>query len=158
FVACTKSTVPATAAFAPGRGLRVPAYKARLSSRNRMDFESGNIGMAERTARDAFELSLRSDNDDALPPFWRNWFYVKLTDVPVATPVTVTIKGAGIPSFYVPVYSYEVRPDRRNADAAWRQFRVGDVSQPSGDKLVVTGVFEKSQVWLARWHPYTYTR
>ena len=158
FSACTKSAPRGERPFAPGSAFGLPGEKAQLTSRNQAPFEAGNIGSIVRTSPDAFAVSLRSDNDDALPAFWRNWYYFKLTDVPVGVPVTLTIKGAGIGNRYVPAFSYEPRPDLRDQDAAWHLFRDAEVDEPTPLTVRVTAVFTAPTVWVARWHPYSYSR
>lgn len=158
FAGCSKPVAKGAEGWSPGGGFLSFGARARLLSRNVEDFEAGNAGRVAQVADGRFEVDLRSDNDDALPKFWRNWFYVKLADVPVGTPVTITIKGAGIGSYYLPVFSYDVRPDRRNADRSWTQFRERDVTQPEPLTVQITATFTEPTVYVARWNPYTYTR
>jgi hypothetical protein len=137
-----------TRALAEGFG--VPAAEARLKSVNNARFEGGNIGAVQRTGPRAFDISLRSDNDDALPAFWRQWFYLGLDDVATEAPTTITIRGAGQWHFYVPYYSYD--------GVTWQPFDSRDVKQPTKLTLRVTKRFTRSKVWLARFEPYTYSR
>jgi hypothetical protein len=157
FSSCTKGG-PDGAGWNPGAGFTPVAANARLLTRNAVGFESGNAAKVAKTGDAAYEVELRSDNDDALPKFWRNWYYFKLEGVPTNTPVTITIKGSGIPSYYLPVYSYEVRPDRRNNDQAWSQFSPAAVTQPAELTFQIKASFSESSVWIARWNPYTYSR
>jgi murein tripeptide amidase MpaA len=122
---------------------------ARLTSQNYARFESGNIGKIRRPSPRHIEMSLRSDNDDALPPFWRQWFYTKLDNLPVGQDVTITIKGGGHWNYYLPVYSY----DRQT----WHHFSERQTTQPTKHSLAVTARFKSDTVWVARYVPYTYT-
>ncbi len=158
FPACTKGGPDGAAAWSPAAGFAGPFAKARLLSRNIVDFEAGNAARIAKVGEGAYEVELRNDNDDALPRFWRNWYYFRLDGVPVGTPVTITVKGAGIGSYYVPVYSYEVRPDKRNNDKAWTPFAAAGVAQPEKLTVQIRATFTESRVWIARWNPYTYTR
>jgi len=123
---------------------------AQLPSRNSARFESGNIGAVRRLTPQNIELSLRSDNDDALPAYWRQWFYLRMDNLPVGREVTFTIKGAGHWNYYLPVYSY----DQKN----WHHFKERDVTQPSRHTLAFKGRFKTKTVWIARYIPYTYTQ
>lgn len=123
--------------------------RARLKSLNQARFESGNIGKIERDGR-RIVLNLRSDNDDALPKYWRQWFYLELTDLPVDKPVEITIKGAGQWSYYLPFYSLD--------NKQWFQFDQRDVSKPSKLTLRIRHKFPEGRVWLARYVPYTLTK
>ncbi len=123
-----------------------------------MNFEAGNAASARAVDENTIELRLRGDNDDALPRTWRNWFYAKLENVPVDVPVDLKIVGGGFECLYLPVFSYEPRPDKRNTDAAWRQFRESEVTQDGRNVVTVRAVFTQPTVWVARWHPYTYSR
>lgn len=158
FSSCTKTNSDSGEGWSPGRGFLGVGAKAQVLSRNAANFEAGNAARIMKTGPAAYEVELRSDNDDALPQFWRNWYYFKLSGVPTNTPVTLTIKGSGIGSFYLPVFSYEVRPDKRNRDQAWTQFAESAVSQPEALTFQIKAVFTQPDVWIARWHPYTYTR
>lgn len=102
-----------------------------------------------KTSDGSYDVFLRSDNDDALPKFWRQWFYFKLDDVPVGRPVALTIKGAGHWSYYVPVFSYD--------DETWQSFPEASVTKPSRLQLKISTTFKKPTVWLARYNPYTYS-
>lgn len=123
--------------------------RARLRSRNLSEFEGGNIGGVRRVGPQAFELSLRSDNDDALPRYWRQWWYLKLDDVPTNAPVKLTLKGAGQWHYYLPFYSYD--------NQTWHQFDERDVTQPTRLTLEMRRKFSQKTVWLARYVPYTAT-
>lgn len=130
-------------------GLAASGHLARPHSTNLAPFEGGNIGRITRRNNTAFDLSLRSDNDDALPKFWRQWFYLKIDDVPVGKTVTLTITGAGMWTYYVPVYSYD--------NEHWQKFSERDVSQPKKTELRIRHAFRQKTVWLARYNPYTYS-
>jgi len=126
------------------------ASHAGLASRNEASFESGNIGQIEHPKPNAYVLNLRSDNDDALPNWWRQWFYLRLSDVPVGQQVSLTLQGAGFHNSYLPFYSYN------NVD--WIQFADSAVTQPAPSVLVFTAAFAQRTVWLARYVPYPYSR
>lgn len=122
---------------------------ARLTSRNTAMFEGGNMGLVRRTSADTFELNLRSDNDDALPKFWRNWFYGRIDGVPTDRPVTMTLKGAGQWNYYLPFYSYDQK--------IWYQMTEKEVSQPTRLTVTMRRKFTRSTVYVARYVPYTVT-
>jgi hypothetical protein len=121
---------------------------ARLKSRNFAPFESGNIGRIERLGSRRIVLNLRSDNDDALPKFWRQWFYLHLDELPTKKPVEITIVGAGQWSYYLPFYSYD--------NVQWFQFEQRDVTKPNRYALRIKHRFKHDKVWIARYVPYTY--
>jgi hypothetical protein len=123
---------------------------AKPASKNGARFESGNIGKIERVSPRRYVVNLRSDNDDALPKFWRQWFYFKLDDVPTDKPVELQVVGAGHWSYYLPFYSYD--------NVNWHQFEQRDVTKPSRLGLRIRHRFERSQVWIARFVPYTYSK
>lgn len=123
---------------------------AQLPSQNSARFESGNIGAIKRLRPDKIELSLRSDNDDALPPYWRQWFYLRLDDLPIDREVSFTLKGAGHWHYYLPVYSYDQK--------TWHHFSERDVTQPTRHTLAFKAKFAAKTVWIARYIPYTYTQ
>ena len=139
---------PPLAALAEAPALLRLGARAEPRTKNLADFDSGNIGAVARTGPYSFELSLRSDNDEDLPEFWRQWFYLRLDDVPTDRAVTLTLKGLGPWGLYLPFYSYD--------DQRWTQAATGEVSHPAAGTLVVTRRFQRSTVWLARYAPYTY--
>lgn len=147
-VAVTSLAAAGSDPAAPVAALRL-GEGAKLKSRNRADFEGGNIGKVRRLDRRTFELHLRSDNDDALPRYWRQWWYLKLDDVPTNGPVTLTLKGAGQWHYYLPFYSYDNR--------TWHQFDEREVTQPTRLTLEMRRRFSRGTVYLARYVPYTYS-
>jgi hypothetical protein len=140
---------PLTAASVSDGLLPAPLFAAHPTSRNFAPFEGGNIGRVVRTGANAFTLNLRSDNDDALPRYWRNWFALKLAGVRPGEAATLTLEGAGQWSYYLPVYSYD--------GTTWRQFSEREVTKPSRYVLRMRKAFTAGTVWLARWVPYTFS-
>ncbi len=132
------------------RDLWEQASHAGLTSHNQASFESGNIGLIEHPKPESYVLHLRSDNDDALPDWWRQWFYLKLSDVPIGREVGFTITGGGLPNDYLPFYSYD--------NINWYQFKKGAGTKSGSLDRVFTGVFTAKNVWLARYVPYPYSR
>ncbi len=132
------------------------AEMAGVYSRNETDFEGGNIGAIKRLGPYDFSIQLRSDNDDALPEFWRRWWSLVL-DVPTDRPVTLTITGAGQWAYYLPLFSYE-GSDRNLRDDAWEHLPESAVDQPDPLTLRIRYQFRKSPVAIARFVPYTLTR
>jgi hypothetical protein len=152
FISCHKSrssarTIAATKSLL--REMSIPGHLARLSSQNFADFESGNIGPIVRRSPTQLDLYLRSDNDDALPKFWRQWWYARLDDLPVRREVTLTLRDHGQWMYYLPVYSY----DNKN----WHFFKEKEVKQPTRTSLRIISRFKHPQVWVARFVPYTYS-
>ncbi len=129
----------------------VPLPKVAAPKLNRAsDLESGNIGKIERTSRYSYTLNLRSDNDQSLPKYWRQWWFTKIENVPTDKSVSIRLKGRGHWNYYVPVYSYD--------NVRWHQFKEKNVLQPSKHTLVFKNKFKKKTVYLARYYPYTYTK
>ncbi len=154
YFATQNFTLPAAAApqgewTQPSAKIARVGGQARLKSLNYANFESGNIGKIERDGR-RIVLNLRSDNDDALPKFWRRWFYAELTDLPTDKPVEITIKGAGQWSYYLPFYSLD--------NKQWFQFEQRDVTKPSKLTLRIKHQFPTQRVWVARYVPYTLSK
>jgi murein tripeptide amidase MpaA len=112
--------------------------------------ESGNMGEIVRVTPTNIELNLRSDNDQELPRYWRQWWYTKLDNLPRNKEVSFRLKGRGHWNLYIPVYSYD--------NIRWHQFSSKKVSQPSKHELIFKQKFSKSTVYLARYYPYTYTK
>ena len=125
------------------------AASAHLATTNRANFEGGNIGPIVRRGTAAVDLYLRSDNDDDLPREYRQWFYVKLTGLPRAGKTTVVLRRLGFDSYYLPYYSYDHR--------SWRPFAESEVQKTGPDTLTIEHAFDRDEVWLARYVPYTYT-
>ncbi len=123
---------------------------AALKSRNMASFEGGNIGAVVKTSPYSYKLQMRSDNDDALPHSWRQWYYFCLDDLPTDAPVTVTVEGLGIPNYFLPFYSLD------NVD--WIQFPESGVKQLNPQTVQITLQFKQSKIWFARYIPYTYSR
>ena len=72
------------------------------------DFESGSIGQVRIISDSELELSLADDNNNPeLPKRWRNWWYVRLDNLPLMQPVLIRLKNRGWPYYYLPVYSYD---------------------------------------------------
>ena len=119
------------------------------------DFETGSIGVIERTGSHHWDLHLRDDNDDAdLPERFRSWWYVRLRDVEPGEPISLTIRNRGWAVYYVPVYSYE--------GVTWHRFEESEVRNgggcafgPSDCTLEITSRFSASTVYIARFYPYT---
>lgn len=130
-------------------GISAQGQFAQIKSRNQSRFESGNIAKIKRLGRYKFSMSLRSDNDDALPKFWRQWWYASLDHLGTKKATTLELSGAGQWNHYLPVYSY----DNKN----WQQFQQKDVSRPDKLTMRISKTFKQPQVWLARYHPYTYS-
>lgn len=114
------------------------------------DFESGSIGVVQKTSDAEWTLSIRNDNDNAtLPASFRTWWYVRFDRAPLAQPMTITVNNHGFPFYYVPVYSYDQR--------VWHRFDESEVVQPNTTTIVITKQFHRRTVWLARFYPYTLT-
>jgi len=119
-------------------------------TRNTATFEGGNIGAVVKHSPHSYTVQMRSDNDDALPHSWRQWYYFSLDDLPTDQPVTLTIEGLGIPHYFLPFYSLD------NID--WIQFAASSVKQLSPQSIQITQQFKQSKIWFARYIPYTYSR
>jgi len=120
-------------------------------SLNRADFlESGNIGKIVRINKYSYNLNLRSDNDQDLPKYWRQWWYTSVNNLPTDRPVKFRLKGRGHWNFYVPVFSYD--------NIRWQQFAERDVQKAKNNDLIFSQKFEKSKVYIARYYPYTFTK
>jgi hypothetical protein len=135
--------------WSPLAGLFSDAHHAGLRSRNHSRFEAGNISSVRRVGRNKIVMSLRSDNDDALPKFWRQWWYAALDGISRKNVTDVTLKGAGQWNKYIPVYSYD--------NETWQHFSPSEVSRPDKLTLRIRKKFASDKVWLARFHPYTYS-
>lgn len=117
-------------------------------SKNTSNFVSGNIGTKRWQDHHSVTFEMRDDNDDCtLPLYWRTWWYLKLDDIPLDTPVNMLLKGRGWPYYYTPVYSC----DRKT----WHRFSENEVIQPSEYELEITKTFSCPTVWLSRFYPYT---
>lgn len=128
----------------------LPAAQAQLGTINSARFEGGNLGTIERVSPHQYQLHLRSDNDDALPPAWRQWWYAKMENVPTDRPVEFVIKGHGFRNLYVPAYSYD--------NVRWQLFDERDVSKGSDFDLRLRKRFTQASVYVARYIPYTYSK
>lgn len=127
------------------------AAAARLQSRNAAQtIEGGNIGAVERNGGEQIVLRLRNDNDDALPPFWRQWWMTKLDHVSTSRATKIRVENHGQYNYYLPVYSYD--------GVNFQAFTEAQVKKSKASALTIEKRFERPQVWLARWHPYGYTR
>jgi hypothetical protein len=119
---------------------------ATTVSRN---FESGSIGAVERISNTEWNLSIADDNGDtSLPASWRSWWYVKMENIEQNSPTKITLKNAGWPYYYLPVYSYDQK--------VWLRFAENEVTQNANNELIVNKQFQNSAVWLARFYPYTF--
>ncbi|CAA0118208.1 Uncharacterised protein [BD1-7 clade bacterium] len=133
------------------------------------NFESGNIGRAERAGDAEWDLYLKDDNNDAsLPVNWRNWWYVRIRQQGEAQTLTLNLKNRGWNYFYVPVYSY----DRLN----WFRLDESDVKQVGSSETcnsttqspvlddcelsmrLDASLFDGRPLYLARFYPYTYSQ
>lgn len=114
------------------------------------ELESGNIGKIERRSKYTYDLHLRSDNDEDLPHYWRQWWYTKLEKLPMDKPVSFTLRGRGHWNYYIPVYSYD--------NLRWHHFDQKNVTQPGRNTLRFKKKFKQSEVYMARYYPYTYTK
>lgn len=132
----------------PNTSLQLAA-KAKLPSVNVMAFEGGNLAKVVQRSSTQFDLYLRNDNDDALPPYWRQWWFGKLSHLPTNQKLSFTIKGQVIGGLYMPAYSYD--------NHRWQLFTEREVSQSAGGELVFSKLFRQSTVYLARYVPYTYS-
>jgi hypothetical protein len=135
--------------WSPHIGMGAEGHFAAIKSRNHSRFEAGNIAKIKRVGSHKTILSLRSDNDDALPKFWRQWWYAELSNISTTQSHTVELHGAGQWNQYMPVFSY----DNKN----WEHFKSGEVSRPTKLTMRIQKKFEQKKVWLARFHPYTYS-
>jgi hypothetical protein len=123
------------------------AQFVRISS----DFESGSIGTWSYDGEWQWTRALADDNNDAsLPATYRTWWYFRMDNVPVHQPVTLNLTRQEWPYYYVPVYSYDQN--------TWLRMAESEVTMPSEDTICITRSFDSPTVWLARTHPYPYTR
>ncbi len=114
-------------------------------------FESGNIGLVEQIAGHEWNLALRDDNnDESLPGRWRNWWYLRIDNVPTDAPIILNLTNRGWPYYYVPVYSYD--------NKTWFHFQEHEVTQPEENVLRMEKQFHSGTVWLARFYPYTFSQ
>ena len=123
---------------------------ARLTSRNYADFEGGNIGRSVKVSSHIWNFQLRSDNDDALPLSWRQWFYFRIDDLPVNQKVTLNLSGLGMPGYFLPFYSLD--------NVEWIQFPKAAVTRPTAASLQIVSQFPNQKIWFASYVPYHYTR
>ena len=114
------------------------------------DFESGSIGDVVKIANNKWDFYLADDNGDvSLPDEYRSWWYLKIDNAPTNGPITFTVKNRGWPFYYVPVYSYD--------NVRWFRFNESEVYQNTNKEIVVTTTFSQSEVWIARFYPYTFS-
>jgi hypothetical protein len=135
--------------WSPLVGIGAESHLAAIKSRNHSRFEAGNIAKIKRVNPNKTVLSLRSDNDDALPKFWRQWWYAALDNINTTKVHQIELHGAGQWNQYLPVYSY----DNKN----WEHFQSSEVTRPNKLTMRIKKKFSQKQVWLARFHPYTYS-
>lgn len=113
-------------------------------------FESGSIGEVEQVTDAEWELSIADDNDNpGNPDSWRSWWYVKMDNLQTSLSTQITIKNSGWKYYYLPVYSYD--------QIEWYRFSENEVSQNSNREIVIHKQFEKKEVWIAMFYPYTLT-
>ena len=121
-------------------------------------FDSGNLPQIRRLDQpgQAYEFSLRDDNDDAsLPNSFRSWWYFRMSQIPVGERLHFEFSRLGFPYYFVPVYSYDGKK--------WHYFDEGDVTLVPGCdtdigpscRLIINKKFTASTVWMARSFPYT---
>lgn len=114
------------------------------------DFESGSIGEIIKLSDTKWELHLADDNNNPeLPDRWRNWWYVKMNNMPTDARTEITLKNRGWPYYYVPVYSYD--------QEEWHRFNEDEVSQNINNELIIQKQFDRKTLWMARFYPYTFT-
>lgn len=114
-------------------------------------FESGNIGAIQQIAGNEWIMALKDDNnDESLPHRWRNWWYLRIENVPLDGPIILNLTNRGWPYYYVPVYSYD--------NKTWFHFQEHEVTQPDAYTLRMEKQFQSSTVWLARFFPYTFSQ
>ncbi len=114
------------------------------------NFESGSIGLVNKISNVEWEIHLADDNDNAsLPDRWRNWWYIKLENASTQDPIMLTLKNRGWPYYYLPVYSYN--------QVDWIRFTEEEVLQNANKELIINKKFDRKDVWIARFYPYTYT-
>lgn len=122
------------------------------------DFPSGSIGEITQVSNTKLVLALKDDNDDAsLPAKFRNWWYVKLENIPINQSITIDIEHLGWHEFYVPVYSYDQQH--------WFRFDETEVSQSKACEagarncvLSLSHPFKQDNVFIARFYPYPLER
>lgn len=114
------------------------------------NFESGNIGDIIKVSDSEWELSLKNDNNNPdLPDSWRNWWYVKLENLPTNIPCEIKLKNRGWPFYYLPVYSYN--------QIEWFRFTEEEVSENTEYELTMKKQFDNANVSIARFYPYTFS-
>ena len=114
------------------------------------DFESGSIGEVLIISDGELELSLADDNHNPdLPKRWRNWWYVRIENLPIKQPVIIRLKNRGWPYYYLPVYSYDQK--------TWHHFTENEVSQNAENEITMEKEFDSSTVWIARFYPYSFS-
>ncbi len=114
------------------------------------DFESGSIGEITKISNTEWVLSLADDNNNPdLPDSWRNWWYVKMENLPTDSVIQITLNNRGWPYYYLPVYSYDQQE--------WHRFSEEEVSQIEDSELIINKRFLNTSVWIARFYPYTFT-
>lgn len=113
-------------------------------------FECASIGEVEKLTNYQWNLHLANDNNNPnLPDSWRNWWYVKLENLPTNIPCEIKIKNRGWPFYYLPVYSYN--------QTDWFRFTEDEVSENADYELTMTKQFENADVFVARFYPYTFS-
>ena len=113
-------------------------------------FECGNIGTVVKTSVNKWELSVADDNDDAgLPDSWRSWWYVKMENLQITEPTTVSIRNSGWQYYYLPVYSYD--------QEEWFRYNEDEVVMNEDQELVITKQYPQTKVWIAMFYPYSFS-
>ena len=122
------------------------------------NFESGSIGKVSNDGAYKLKIALKNDNNDEnLDPHWRDWWYIKLANVPINKLVTITLENRVHSNYSLPVYSYDQK--------IWHRMREEEVTllskKENGNQthpIVMEKQFARPTVWLARFYPYTYSR
>ena len=120
------------------------------------DFESGGLGLVERSGPNSWNIYLRNDNDnDQLPASYRNWWYVQLDNVAIGQKINISLRNRGWLYYYLPVYSYDQQ--------TWFRLSEDEVQLGAGceESLgqctleISTDRFSEARVFMARFYPYT---
>ena len=139
--------------FSPTKMFEVSSQGALAftESKTSADFEAGNIGSILKKGPYEYHVSLRSDNDDALPEFWRQWWFFALENLPTDQPVVIILTGAGQWAPYLPVFYEGSAP---LAEFGWKHFAPSSVDQPDPLTVRIKHRFRSSRAYLARFVPY----
>ncbi len=110
------------------------------------NIESVSFGNIIKHSLNKTEIVLKDDSF-GLPDSWRYWWNTPLLDNDLSTNDTIIISNRGWETFYVPVYSYNQKD--------WYYFDEQNVKIVSGNELQIVHKFDKKEVWVARFFPYT---